>query len=113
MMAGATSRSRAAASIGRPATGATGRVRCSTRGRAPHDERLGAESIANRAQPAAVCFRVRQAPVVARSERGPAEGVDSDIVVAPVAHHAAGQVEQPLLYLGMRPVERVDRTSPR
>ena len=79
---------------------------------AREQECLGAEAVANRAQAGAVGFGVRQAAVVRCAEGRPAQPVDAQVVVAPFSHDAAGQIEQPLLHLGVGAVERVDLATP-
>src|SRR5690348_6098284 len=74
---------------------------------------LGAEAVADRAQPGAVRFRVGQAAIVRRTGRRPAQPVDAEVVVAPFPYDPAGEIEQPLLRFGVRAVERVDLAAPR
>src|SRR5207244_405014 len=77
------------------------------------EKRLGAQAVADRAQPRAICLRMRQPTVMRRAHCRPAQQIDSDVVVAPDLHDATCQVEQPLLNLRMGTVERVHRAAPR
>src|SRR2546430_1370534 len=79
---------------------------------AREQECLGAEAVANPAQAGALAFGVCQAAVVRCAEGRPPQPVDAQVVVAPFSHDAAGQIEQPLLPLGVGAVERVDLATP-
>ena len=79
---------------------------------APDQERLSAEAVAQRRQAGAVGLRVSQSAEVARAQLGPVQHIDANVVVPPLSHGAAGELEQPLLDLGMSAVERVDVATP-
>ena len=79
---------------------------------AAQQEGLGAQAVAQRRQRRAVRFGMSESAVVCRPDRGAVEGVDREAVVPPVPHDLAGQLGEPLLHLGVRPIQRVQLAPP-
>ncbi len=77
------------------------------------EKRFRAQPFAERRQPAAIGFGAGESAVVRHAGRRPLQKIDLQVVVAPLPHHAAGEIVQPLLGAGMRAIERQDSAAPR
>ena len=79
---------------------------------AAQQERLRARAVPQRAQSHAICLGMRKAAVMRAVSRRPEQEVELQVVVTPLLHRPAREIEEPLPCRRVGTIERVGATAP-